>query len=182
MNTKDETPEGVSWKDKKLLLRSAMVGLFFFGLLWWWAERAAPPEGHVFERLPPLSGIYKCCEAGGRYSRSWVGNQVVECRLFSFYQMSTPRNDCGLKEQLNRREVAVTQALIPTYWGPYPVVVKITSGGQTFYEKNDQRIRELWISGSRWDATFGFTLAMIFHFIQLIYLDRKFKKSTRSKA
>ena len=181
--SEETSPSEVKWWNKKLLARSALVGLAFYGLFWALAERAKPPEGYVFERLPAISGVYKCCDAGGRYSRSWVGDQVVECLGFSYYQLGTPRNDCGLKEKIDRRHVEVIQALIPTYRGAYPLVVQITSGGYTYYEQSDKRIRELWISGSNGGAsTLGWLILLIVHFIQLVYFDRKFKKSQGDKA
>ena len=79
------TLQEIKWWDKRLLARSTLFGLALFGLFWALAERAKPPEGFVFERLEPISGVYKCCEAGGRYSKSWVGgHHRVVLRIFLF--------------------------------------------------------------------------------------------------
>jgi hypothetical protein len=181
--SEETSPSEVKWWNKKLLARSALVGLAFYGLFWALAERAKPPEGHVFERLPTISGIYKCCDAGGRYSQSWVGGIGVDCLGFSYYHIGTGRNDCGLKEKLNGLVVEADRVLVPAYDGPLPLISKITSGGYTYYEQSDQRIRELWISGSNGGAsTLGWLIFLIVHFIQLVYFDRKFKKSQGDKA
>ena len=176
------TGKEIKWYDRKLLLRSFVVGLMFFGLFWGLAKRAEPPEGYVFERLPAISGIYNCCYAGGRYSQSWVGAEGVNCLGFSYFHIGTGRNDCGLKEQLNGRHVTVERVLVPAYDGPLSIVSKIVSGETTYYEKSNQRMRELWIIGSRFDAAFGFNLAIIFHCFQLVYINRKFKKNPGEKA
>jgi len=75
----------VKWYDKRLLMCSTVFGLICFAIFLYLAKRAEPPEGFVFPRAPTISGIYKCCEAGGRYSQSWVGDQGVNCRGFSFF-------------------------------------------------------------------------------------------------
>jgi hypothetical protein len=181
----DEAPKTeVKWWNKKLLIRSALVGLMSFGLFWGLAERVKPPEGYVFERLPAISGTYKCCESGGRYSKSWVGGIGINCSPIDYYEfLGTNRNDCGLKEQLNGRPVEVIRAVTPSLGDRSPLVVQISSNGQAFYQLNDKRLRELWISGSRISAfTLGFILAAIFHSAQLIYLDRKLNKSIGARS
>ena len=180
----DETLKAeVKWWDKTVLIRSVLVGLAFFCLFWMLAERVKPPEGYAFEKLPAISGTYKCCEAGGRYSKSWVGGTGINCSPIGYYEfLGTNRNDCGLKEQLNGRSVEVIRAVTPSFGDRFPLVVQITSSGQAFYQLNDQRLRELWILESRISAfTLGFILAVIFHGAQLIYLDRKSNKHQGNK-
>ena len=174
----------VKWNDKRLLIRSVVFGLVFFGLLWALAMRVRPQEGFVFERVPAITGIYKCCEAGGRYSKSWVGGVGISCGPSGyFYFIGTNRNDCGLKEQLSGQPVEVFQALVPPLGARSPLVVKITSKGNTFYELGDVRLRELWISSSNIGAfTLAFILAVILHTAQLIYLNRNIKKFQGEKV
>lgn len=177
MNSEEPIKE-VKWYDKRLLIRSVVMGLVFFSLLYTWAMRSKPPEGFVFERVPAISGIYKCCEAGGRYSKSWVGGIGVNCSPFSYFEfLGTNRNDCGLKEQLNGQPVEVVGAIIPSSGSRGPIVVRITSRGKTFYDINDQRIKELWIFGTTSSSvTIAFILIVILHGAQLIYLNRNLKK------
>lgn len=165
------------WYDRKLLFRSSAAGLVFFGLLYVLAMRHKPPEGFVFERMPSISGIYKCCEAGGRYSKSWVGGTGINCSPFSYFEfLGTNRNDCGLKEQLNGLPVEVVRAVIPSAGSRDPLVVRITSNRKTFYEVDDRRIRERWIYASTSSAvTLAFILVVILHGAQLIYLNRNIK-------
>lgn len=107
----------------------------------------------------------------------------MNCLGFSYYHIGTGRNDCGLKEKLNGLVVEAEQVLVPAYDGPLPLVSKITSNGQVFYEKKDQQIRELSVSGSNGDATtLGWWVFLIVHFIQLVYSSRQFKKSKGGKA
>jgi hypothetical protein len=171
--------EEVKWWDKRLLVRSVVMGLVFFGLLYTWAMRHKPPEGFEFERVPAISGIYKCCEAGGRSSQSWVGGNQISCRSFSYFgSIGAVRNDCGLKDQLNDQTVEVVRAVVPFYGPRDPLVVRISANGKNFYDINDERIRELWISATTVSAaTIAFILVAILHGGQLIYLNRKTKKS-----
>lgn len=183
MNLEEQTKE-VKWYDKRLLIRSVVMGLVFFGLLYTWAMRSKPPEGFVFERVPAITGIYKCCEAGGRYSQSWVGGIEVSCRGFSYFEfLGTNRNDCGLKEQLNGQPVEVVRATVPSSGTRDPLVMRITSSGKTFYEISDQRIRELWIYATTSSAqTLAFILIVILHTAQLIYLNRNLRKTEGKKS
>ena len=175
MNDAKETRE-VSYWDRRLLARAILVGVVFFVIFLGLAKQAEPPVGYVFKRLPVVGGVYRCCEAGGRYSKSWVGPLHVNCLGFSYFHMGRGRNDCGKVAELNGRSVAVERALLPAYDGMLPLVSKIASGGMVCYELSDQEMRDLWISGSHRDATFGFTLGLIFHFFQLVFLSRRFVK------
>ena len=168
----------VKWWHKRPLIQSVIVGVVFFGWFWMLAERKTPPEGFVFERLPTISGIYHCCQGSGKYSQSSVGSQVVECGVHSYYGLSTGRNDCGNREKLNGQVVQVVQILQPDYRGLLPITVKITSSDQIFYELNDQRVRELWIFGSKGDVCIlALIVVLIFNVIQLAYLNRQPKKA-----
>lgn len=159
----------IKWYDKRLMIPSLIVWLLLSGVFYALDMRHKPPEGFVFERAPVLSGIYKCCEAGGRSTASWVGNVQVNCKGFG-YRSATRYPDCGLKEQLNGQQVEVTKVLLPSSDGVNPIVVRITSYGKAYYDVTDQRIRELWISQSTSDAAgFGFILTLILHFILSIY-------------
>ncbi len=163
----------IKWYDRKLLTRSALVGFVFFAIFWGLAKRTAPPENFVIERLPAISGIYRCCDAGGRYSKSWVGSEIVFCLGISYYQLSTGRDDCGLRQELNNNFVDVDQLLVPTIWGASPMVSGISSKGFKYYELGDELMRKRWIVGSRTNAvTLAFILSVIFHGAQLILIDR----------
>jgi hypothetical protein len=162
----------IKWYDKRLMIPSLVIWLVLSVLFYTLAMRHKPPEGFVFERAPVLTGIYKCCEAGGRYSASWVGNELVDCRTVGYYQfLGTNRNDCGLKEQLNGRSVEVVLAYIPSSGDRSPLGVRITAQGQTYLDVSDQEIRERWISESTSGAALlAFLLTLIAHLILRIYL------------
>jgi hypothetical protein len=162
----------VKWYDTRLMIPSLIIAPLLFLLFYTLAMRHKPPEGFVFERAPVLSGIYKCCEAGGRYSASWVGNELVDCRTVGYYQfLGTNRNDCGLKAELNGRTVEVVLAYIPSSGDRSPLGVRITSQGQTYLDVNDQEIRERWISASTSGAvTLAFIFTMLLHGVHGMYL------------
>ncbi|WP_395350990.1 hypothetical protein [Variovorax sp. UC122_21] len=173
-------PVKIKWWNKKMLLSSAAVGVVFGIIFFSIAKNSEPQEGVKLEKLPPLHGIYKCCDAGGRYSQSWVGSTAVNCIGLSYYQVGTGRNDCGLKEQLNGRPVEAIQTLIPTYHGKSPIVTEIISGSTTYYSRNDDEIREQWARESKSNSiVLGFISFLIFHFIQLIIAS---KKANREKS
>ena len=163
----------IKWYDKRLMIPSLIIWLVLSGLFYTLAMRHKPPEGFVFERAPVLSGIYKCCEAGGRYSASWVGNELVDCRTVGYYEfLGTNRNDCGFKEQLNGRTVEVVLAYIPSFGDRSPLGVRITSQGQTYLDVSDQEIRDRWISASRSGAiSLAMSVTSIIYFWLFVYFN-----------
>ena len=168
----------IKWYDKRLMIPSLVIWLVLSVLFYTLVMRHKPPEGFVFERAPVLSGIYKCCEAGGRYSASWVGNVQVNCKGFGYFAFGTNRNDCGFKEQLNGHPVEVTRAHLPSSGRRSPLGVRITSQGKTYYDVSDQEIRDRWISESTSDAAgLGFMLTLIIHIILGIYFNYFHKPS-----
>lgn len=182
----EESRKEVKWNDKPLLLRTALVGLVFLSLFLTLGERARPPEGYVFKRLPIVQGVYQCCGAGGRYSQSWVGGVNAACNHMAYFPFFGMRwSDCGHKDQLNGKVVEIQRVITPTLIAKNasPVVIKLSSGGNTYLEYSDQKIRELWTVQMR-DGAFGlaFVIALIFQFIQLVYLDRKSRNISRAQA
>ena len=172
----------VKWYDRRLLMPSLVIWLLLSVLFYTLAMRHKPPEGFVFEREPVLSGAYKCCEAGGRSSQSWVGSQQVSCKPFGYHSIGRNLNDCGLKEQLDGRQVEVTRAYVPSSRERDPIVVQITSQGQTYYDVSDQEIRERWISESTSGAiSLAMSVASIFYFFIFVYFNY-FHKPTPCKG
>lgn len=171
----------IKWWNLKLLLRSLLVGLIFFGVFWAFGKRAEPPEGYVFEKLPPLLGTYHCCDGGGKYTRSWVGGTAVNCSPTGYYQfLGAGRNDCRHKETLNLRTVEVIRAITPSSGDRSPLVIKISSMGKSIYEIDDQRLRERWIAETQDDSILlGYIFFLIFHGAQLIFLRRKLTKGKK---
>ena len=153
----------LQWWDRKIFVRSVAAFVAVLVGLLAWIEHVKPPEGYEFEKLPLLTGIYKCCEAGGRYSASWVGGTQVVCSPVSYFVfMGTPRNDCGLKGQINGVSVEVTRAVLPSLTNRSPLATRITSGTQVHYEIDDRKLRLLWIDSSR---RASFSIAIIFFII-----------------
>lgn len=168
---KNDGNNNIKWYDRRLLIPSLVIFLLLSLLLYGMAMRHKPPEGYVFPREPAINGVYKCCEAGGRYSASWVGSVKVNCRGFGFYEfLGTNRNDCDLT-QLNGQMVGVTRAHLPSFGARDPIGVRITSHGYTYYDVSDKRIRDLWIFSSVTDSLIlAFILTVILHGTNQIYL------------
>ena len=161
----------MQWWDRKIFLRSVAAFAAVLAGLLAWIEHVKLPEGYEFEKLPPLTGIYNCCEAGGRYSASWVGGTQIVCSPISYFIfIGTPRNDCGLKSQINGVSVEVTRAVVPSLTERSPLVTLITSGTHIYYEMDDRELRRLWINGSR-RASFSIALCLLgrIMFCKIIY-------------
>lgn len=156
------------WWDKKAFIRTLVVCVLTYAALMLWIEHVKPPEGHVFERLPPITGVWKCCKGDGRYGKSWVGNTQVTCGVPSYYGFGGA-SDCGMARVPNGAVTSVTKALYPTWYGQDSYVSKIESNGQAYWDRDsDESIRKKWIKGSRMDAWDVFVyMFIILYFVQL---------------
>jgi hypothetical protein len=173
---------GIKWYDKRLLIPSLIIWLVLSGVFYALAMRHKPPEGHVFPREPVISGKYKCCEDGGRYSASWVGNVFVNCRSFGYFFMGTNRNDCDLT-QLNGHVVEATRVVLPSSSPTNGITVRITAYGQTYLNISDEQIRERWIRESTMGAVSrAMTAATILYFFLFVYLNYFHKPTPRKGA
>lgn len=177
----DGNREDVKWYDKRLLIPSIVIAPLLFVLFYALAMRHKPPEGFVFEREPVLSGIYKCCEAGGRSSQSWIDRESIRCRGYGYYNyFGRNLNDCGFKSELSGLQVEVRRAYIPSAHESTPIVVQITSQGHTYYNVDDERIRDRWLSETNGDAqVLALWGALIFHFMLFVYLNYFHKSNSR---
>jgi hypothetical protein len=111
----------------RMVLFGLLGGILFAIALWAAMDKVSPPEGFVFQRLPTLTGVYRCCGDGDRDSRtsqSTLDNVRLECLDIGYFQNARSR-DCGVRP-LNLEVVDVEQVLIPTFSGPSPVVSKIS--------------------------------------------------------
>jgi hypothetical protein len=172
----------IKWYDKRLMIPSLIIWLVLSVLFYALAMRHKPPEGYVYPREQVLSGKYKCCEAGGRSSQSWIGVRQISCKPFGYHSIGRNLNDCGFKEQLNGHPVEVTRAFVPSSGERDPIVVRIVAYGQTFYDVSDQEIRNRWISESTSGAgLLAFLLTLLVHLVLRIYL-AYFHKPTTNKG
>jgi hypothetical protein len=189
LQTEPEAPppkkdgNGIKWYDKRLLIPSLIIWLVLSGVFYALAMRHKPPEGYVFPREPVISGKYKCCEDGGRYSASWVGNVSVNCRTFGYYIfLGTNRNDCDLT-QLNGHVVEATRVVLPSSSPTNGITVRITAYGQTYLDVSDEQIRERWIRESTSAAVLlAFILALIAHLVLQTYFNYFHKPTPRKGA
>lgn len=174
---------GIKWHDRRLLIPSFAIFLVLSVVFYGLAMRHKPPEGYEFPREPVISGKYKCCEAGGRYSGSWVGNVSVNCRTFGYYIfLGTNRNDCDLT-QLNGHVVEATRVVLPSSSPTNGITVRITAYSQTYLDVSDEQIRERWIrestSGS---VSVAMTATSILYLIFFAYLNYFHKPTPRKGA
>jgi len=168
----------MQWWDRKVFMRSAAAFVAVLVGLLAWIEHVKMPEGYEFEKLPLLTGIYKCCEAGGRYSASWVGGTQVVCGPINYYGLfGTNRSDCGLKNQINGQLVAVERVVVPLLGNQGLLARRVTSNSKTYYELTDQELRTRWIDGSR---SASFSIAIIL-FIILYGAQMSFLKPSPKK-
>jgi hypothetical protein len=180
---KPENDVTVKWNERRLLLPSALIGVVCLALLLAIGERAKPPEGHVFERMAPISGIYHCCGGGGRTSWSSVGHANADCASMEYFPFTGVNwHDCGYKEELNGKVVEIERVIVPTLFpeDAGPVVVKLSSGGKTYIEYSDQTFRQLWIDRMRGgELSTTLSIVLIFHLVQLVYFNRKSQKKSK---
>lgn len=174
---KSELFSDMRWWNKAVFVRAAVFFSVLYVVLLFAVERAKPPESYVFEKLPPIKGIYKCCEAGGRYSSSWIGNIGISCGPISYFGfLGTNRNDCGLREKINGLSVLVEQIVIPKVGEGTPIVREIRSETQVYYYLSDESVKRLWVENSRSGA---FSIAIIafiwLYALQMILIDIKKK-------
>jgi hypothetical protein len=166
----------MQWWDRKIFTRSvAAFAAVLVGLLVC-VEHVKPSEGYEFEKLPPVTGVYKCCEAKGRYSASYVGGTRIICGSITYFGfVGGSGNDCGRKEQLNGQPVEVEQALFPTLMNGFqPVVFRITSDSRVYREVSSSELRLRRIRNPRSEA---FSIAVIF-FIYLYAIQMGFCKTS----
>ena len=174
---------GIKWYDKRLMIPSLIIWLVLSGVFYALAMRHKPPEGYVFPREPVITGKYKCCEDGGRYSASWVGKVFVDCRTFGYYIfMGTNRNDCGLT-QLNGHVVEATRVVLPSSSRTNGITVRITAYGQTYLDVSDEQIRKWWIRESTTGSvSVAMTVTSILYLIFFAYLNYFYKPTPRKGA
>jgi hypothetical protein len=164
-----------NWWSRKAFMQALACSVLSFICLIFWVEKIKPEEGRVFERLPPIAGIWKCCKGDGRYGESWVGIVEVSCGLPGYFPATGGAFDCGIANVPNGQLTVVTKAKYPALNGEAVVVVKIESNGKVYYDRNsDAWIREKWISVAR-SASLSISIMILvfFYIAQLMFLTFK---------
>jgi hypothetical protein len=129
-----------------MVLLSLLGGVLFTVAVWVAMDRVKPPEGFVFQRLPTLTGVYRCCsddDGDSRTSQSTLDNVRIECLAIGYFNVGRSR-DCGVRP-LNLEVVEVEQVLIPTFSGLSPVVSRISYRGHSYLNVDDKTIRKRWL-------------------------------------
>lgn len=167
--------------DKRLLIPSLIVGLAAYAWCSYQIKIHTPPEGHVFEQLEPLTGVYKCCGDGGRSSESWVEDISARCITPAYYG-GQRYTDCGFKEELNGKVVTVKRVWYDTNFGRANLVREIRSEGRMYFYDTDQKIRDMWILGSKNEAQSNALGAfLIAYLISYFIFSRKLKNTGDKK-
>lgn len=160
----------------RMVVLSLLGGVLIAVAAWVAMNRATPPEGTVFQRLPTVSGVYRCCEdddGNPRTSRSTIDNVRIECNAIGYFRSGSSR-DCGVR-QLNLKVVQVEQVLIPTYWGPSPVVSRISYGGHHYRDVDDKNIREHWLLSNTINLVFFGPLGAIVSALLLLVFNKLYR-------
>jgi hypothetical protein len=179
-------PEPIANKPKPVIVRtplssariiwtSLIGGLIIYAGLWTWAMQNAPRQNYIFERLPPLEGIYQyepsLTRGRGDSSKSSIlGKSRIYCGTISFFDSAT--HSCG-REFLNQKTVTIVHALNPTFLGLKPVIVKFSALDTNYILLNDAEIRSEWLSNTRFDCTLFSALGGGFIFLLMLYLAAK---------
>lgn len=158
---------GVGLLRKKRYLFLLVVGVLLAdsAVLWWGnvkIQQLAPPVGFTYERLAPVSGIYK-----SSHSLSAVGGQEISCEVPAIVAAGTKpsSNSCWMVDELNGRMVTVDQIRARWcslgFWLEKDLVVRIESEGKVYFSRDDAVIREQWITESK-ARGLGFVLIWFF--------------------
>lgn len=165
------------WWHKKSFIRTfVLCTLCCVGQVLW-IEYIKPPEGHVYERLPTLTGSWSSSHCGNAYTCSRVGSIAVSCGIASFFPIGgAGRGGCGHLNIPNGQEVTailVKTPMVNSHYAEYLAIVK--SAHNIYKSDSDEKIRAQWIYQSR-TAAFNsfFILFIIAYFVQLgIYKSKK---------
>jgi hypothetical protein len=133
----------------RFLLRCVLGAIVVYVFLWVWASQYAPSEGHVFERLPPISGLHQFQVGEGRNrGKSLILNQTVYCGGISFFD--AVGQACLFNASLYKDSpVTVIQTLIPTYLGSQPVVTSLFDSTKKYIDLDDATVRAKWLSNTQ---------------------------------
>jgi hypothetical protein len=119
----------------------ALASVVIYLSLWSWAKQYAPPEGHIFERLPALEGIYveEPCNTR-RCGRSFLNGEPISCWSIFFFDPS--QSSCGGSIAHNGGRVSIEKILIPIFGeGWVPAISSFTLETR----QSDMQIRDQWL-------------------------------------
>lgn len=165
------------WWHKRAFIRTLVVCVLFCAGQLLWIEHIKPPQGHVYERLPTLTGPWWSGHCGNGRTCAQVGNTSVSCGVDGYFPFGGgSRGLCGHLKIPNGEMVTAIRVKTPlanNHYGEYIAIVK--SADKVYQSDSDGQIRGQWIYQSRTDAFSSFfTLFIIFYFVQLgIYKSRK---------
>ena len=168
------------WLNLKIFIRTLAAGALLLGALLFWVERSKPPEGYIFERLPPIVGEWGHPNAGLRTSSSTVGFQHIVC-TFPPILYGGVAGDCEYLKIEPGTVVSVTVVRIP-FVGSHlksgaTFVQKIESESGKYLEIADAKISEKWISHVRKEiGRLLIDVFIVFYIVQILVLRKFFKR------
>lgn len=168
------------WLNLKIFIRTLAAGALLLCALLYWVERSKPPEGYIFERLPPIVGEWGRERGSLRTTFSYVGETGIACS-FPYIFYSGGISSCSELNIPYGTSVSVVYVRIPVLV-PYleeqgRFVQKISSSNQVFQEFSDETIRNIWLRVARSSVSrFVLDLVIFFYCVQIIIFRRFFRK------
>lgn len=165
------------WWHRKSFIRTFVVCALFCAGQMLWIEYIKPPGGHVYERLPTLTGPWWSGHCGNGYTCAKVGSTEVSCSVASYFPVGGGnRGLCGHLKIPNGEEVTAIRVKTPLADYRYHEYLAIVNSAHKIYKSDrDEQIRSKWIHESQ-SVAFNsfFTLFIIAYFVQLgIYKSKK---------
>jgi hypothetical protein len=167
------------WWHKKSFFRTLIFCALLGAAQLLWIEHIKPAPGHVYERMPTLTGTWWSGHCGNGHTCARVGNTSVSCSVNGYFPFGFgSRGSCGQLDIPNGEEVVAIRVKTPMANNHYSEYLATISSAHTTYKSDDdEKIRLRWINQSRTDVINTFYLLFIIgYFVQwTIYSSKKGK-------
>lgn len=165
------------WWDLRIFIRSILGSALLLIALLTWIERVKPPEGHVFERLPPIEGVWGKESGGLRSTTSMVDQTSVVC-TFPRILYGGGISSCSHLKIPYGAKVTVVYVRIPmldqTQYESSKYVQKISTNSAVYIESTDSEIATTWLRVAWREAIRLVVDILIFGYLMQILLYRRF--------
>jgi hypothetical protein len=170
----------------KIFFRTALFCGLLYVLMMLWLERVKPPEGYVFETLPPITGTWKSEQFGaGRSSGTSfkVGDTSVHCSIAGYYPRPFGASSSGRCNPLripNGETVTAHRVKVSWMLGKEIYLATIYSASKTYQIEDDRKLREIWIRDARQSASgLAIDLMIILYCTQMGMLAHSISKGNK---
>ena len=164
------------WLNLNIFIRTATVCSFVFALLLLWVEQSRPPDGYVFERLPPIVGEWSKASGSLRATSNKVSGLNIICSFPTVVYFGAS-GSCDFAKIPVRTVVTVTEVRIPVLGGSSTFVQSIKANGIVYLEIADFDIRRRWVNSATTEAgSLAIHLLIAAYISQILMLRKYFKK------